>query len=413
MEKPDEYQRFVNDQIQSYKEAESNPCKAEDNTRHFRPSAGFVFGSKTTGGDGIKIRESLQHGKNIYVNVCSHEIIERPKDSTGKPMNDMSKRSNEVEIPLVVGALRNIKDNTELAVDVVMHPLVLTESKKDMQFRRQLSHLALESVCVETKVTASIHDIFHKIDESIDKGYVGGRGEDGCIPILFPLIIDADGRVQALPNTSDTEANNLFISPETLISAKAECNSVLDSEAINILPDQKLGKNITLGRDIKLSKSSALNTTTAVSAYNEKKVKEEFLVKKALIEEVIDVVALPSSVRESDFGGNSDNVFSAESKSQEFDFHVYTENKLSEHVIVLAQITSNSKFLAVSLSGLTAQQVGAIDLQASVDKLLLIFDNDISKYIKVSGKFQMKVSEIAAKLSKKKCTVVINCPLIV
>ena len=79
---PSEYQRFVSDQIESYKEHEKRSLEGkatdEDNIRHFRPNAGFVFQTKTKGGDGIKIRDSVDSGKILYINVCSYEGLKKP-----------------------------------------------------------------------------------------------------------------------------------------------------------------------------------------------------------------------------------------------------------------------------------------------------------------------------------------------
>lgn len=65
---PAAYQGFVDEQIRSYRDAEKNENDNTDGTiRHFRPEPGFVFKCQTTGGDGIKIRESPSSGKTLYV----------------------------------------------------------------------------------------------------------------------------------------------------------------------------------------------------------------------------------------------------------------------------------------------------------------------------------------------------------
>ena len=66
---PLEYQKFVDDQIRSFKEnADEEASKNTDkNIRHFRPNAGFVFSCLTTSGDGVKVRELNSHGKILYV----------------------------------------------------------------------------------------------------------------------------------------------------------------------------------------------------------------------------------------------------------------------------------------------------------------------------------------------------------
>jgi len=158
---------------------------------------------------------------------CNFAGIERPRDSSGKEVKELSLRKSEVEIPLVVGSLRDISNETELVVDVIVNPIVTVESKNDLHFRRQLSHLALESICSETKVIASVDDISHKVEGTIDRMYVGGRGENGTTPVLFPLMLTKDGAVQTLSGNighfSNDEKKPLD-SPASLLSAKASCN---------------------------------------------------------------------------------------------------------------------------------------------------------------------------------------------
>jgi hypothetical protein len=66
---PLEYQKFVDSQINSFKEVdEIESGHSERKMRHFRPISGFVFRSDTTAGDGIKIRDAASsHGKALYV----------------------------------------------------------------------------------------------------------------------------------------------------------------------------------------------------------------------------------------------------------------------------------------------------------------------------------------------------------
>ena len=153
---PLEYQNFVDAQISSFKENGGEEPENPDGSRvtHFRPNAGFVFSSKTTGGDGIKVREGgkvsadVPHinpeicahflfilcimnswmyayftpindlcvqGKTLYINICHHESIERPKDEKGNIVTNYISSTNGMEIPLVVG---NVRGMTPLVKDI-------------------------------------------------------------------------------------------------------------------------------------------------------------------------------------------------------------------------------------------------------------------------------------------------------
>jgi hypothetical protein len=50
--------------------------------RFFRPLPGFSIKTRSSGGDGLKIRAEGD-GKEFFINFCSHPIIEAPIDSNG------------------------------------------------------------------------------------------------------------------------------------------------------------------------------------------------------------------------------------------------------------------------------------------------------------------------------------------
>lgn len=90
---PDEYRKFIQNQYEESQEEDSkssgtasssSETKSATEERFFRPTAGFSMKTKTSGGDGIKIRGDGD-GKVLYLNFCSHPAIEAPLDRNGRP----------------------------------------------------------------------------------------------------------------------------------------------------------------------------------------------------------------------------------------------------------------------------------------------------------------------------------------
>jgi hypothetical protein len=69
---PSEYQRFIEQQAANHNVTEP----AEKDEKYFRPFAGFAVTTRTTGGDGLKIRDSSDPetmGKALYINFCRYD----------------------------------------------------------------------------------------------------------------------------------------------------------------------------------------------------------------------------------------------------------------------------------------------------------------------------------------------------
>lgn len=88
---PEEYRDFIRSQYENSLmpqkeqngEVESTaPNNSTECDRFFRPIAGFAIKSKTSRGDGIKVRFE-DDGKIIFINFCSHPAIEAPLDQNG------------------------------------------------------------------------------------------------------------------------------------------------------------------------------------------------------------------------------------------------------------------------------------------------------------------------------------------
>ncbi len=179
-EKPLEYEAFVSEQLKNGK-SEANP-----NHRTFRPSEGFSIKTKTVGGDGVKIRDisSSSQGKDFFINFCSHEAVEPPRDKNGRPFMDDIPSADSLEIPMAIGSVR-ITRNGSMAIDVVYHPVVLKRCMLHNLFRIQIIDLALEWVKSDCNVN------YNKKYEMGVSSYYGGRGEDEDTPVLF--VVDENG----------------------------------------------------------------------------------------------------------------------------------------------------------------------------------------------------------------------------
>lgn len=75
----------------------SMPASAtsDEEDRFFRPLPGFCIKTRSSGGDGLRIRADGD-GKDFFINFCSHPIIEAPTDSNGRPIqiNELDRRSS-------------------------------------------------------------------------------------------------------------------------------------------------------------------------------------------------------------------------------------------------------------------------------------------------------------------------------
>ena len=183
-ENPLEYDNFIAQQLQEAKTNEADKTNSastqeEDKTRHFRPVCGYCIRVFTTAGDGIKIREA-NSGKWLYINFTSHDALEPPKDKNNKPVLDNRHIANDLEIPLLIGTVR--EHGESLAIDVVFHPVIIARCKQHNAFSQQVIDLALHWIQQETIVRFKLP---HQSVPHVD--YYGGRGENEDAPLLFPV----------------------------------------------------------------------------------------------------------------------------------------------------------------------------------------------------------------------------------
>lgn len=192
VDEPAEYENFVDEQMRQQKAEDSVPEDQKPNKgRMFRPKVGFCIKCRTTGNDGIKIRDfGANSGKDLFLNFVSHEAIEPPKDKSGRPvLDDRGASADGLELPLLIGPLRDVDSDT-LAVDVVLHPVILARCDTYSLFRTQVIDLALEWTTQEVGVQ------YGKKYEVVPWNYHGGRGADKSTPVLFPVdeVLDRQGK---------------------------------------------------------------------------------------------------------------------------------------------------------------------------------------------------------------------------
>jgi hypothetical protein len=116
----------------------------------------------------------------LYINICSSELIEAPKDKTGAIVDESRFVADGLEIPLLIGPIRPISDMIN-AIDVIYNPLVPKICKKERYFRGQVLELTQNWILQETKLKYKMNT-YEDISET---NYKGGLGDKDDIPVLF------------------------------------------------------------------------------------------------------------------------------------------------------------------------------------------------------------------------------------
>jgi hypothetical protein len=194
--------------------------------------AEFVIETNTFSGDGTKVREmssmkdiSAVEGKSLFINICSSDLIEPPKDKDGKPIKNSRTMADGLEIPLVIGPVRPLSEKAN-AVDVIFNPVVSKTCKEERYFRGQVLELAQDWIIQERDIKFKKNS-YVDID---DVSYKGGLGDNGCIPVLFNVDEDADNKKPENKASSGFNTNN-----NPLSSTKSLLKEVLgenDSEPV-------------------------------------------------------------------------------------------------------------------------------------------------------------------------------------
>ncbi len=254
---PAEYQRFVQEQSEGMKEMMSTEGKGKDASekeegRMFRPIARLSLQTNTIGGDGLKVREIKDTkdsvtGKDMYINICCHDALSYARDSHGNEIKNNFALVSGLELPLLIGPLRNYDANT-VAVDVVYHPTIVDYSINDKQFQKQMIDLALEWIEQERNIK------FNKDFKISKKKYNCGLGDDQTGPVLCP--VDPDNSKQNPKNEDSLQ------SPTNLLS------SILKDRDTTTMP-QLNELNLGTGQNQKKKPPSASTTASkSVDIFN-------------------------------------------------------------------------------------------------------------------------------------------------
>ena len=142
--------------------------------------AEFVIETKTSEGDGSKVRELTDAGKTLYINICSSELIEVPKDKFGASLDDSRSVADGLEVPLLIGPVRPLGEEAN-AIDVIFNPIVPKICKAERYFRGQILELAQQWILEETPLRFKKN----QYEDISDVEYKGGLGDKKDIPVLF------------------------------------------------------------------------------------------------------------------------------------------------------------------------------------------------------------------------------------
>lgn len=160
---PRRYQEFIQEQLRDgppSNQAEQQPSGAQEpaanaRPRFFLPRAGFVVKAAAVHTVKYQRRET-----KLFLNCCAHEVVGAPRNpNNGKPVPDDTRAvptTNSLEIPLVVGKPRELRDTNgegvSLVVDVVFHDWVMRRCAWDANFKREILKLAIHWVQQDTKI---------------------------------------------------------------------------------------------------------------------------------------------------------------------------------------------------------------------------------------------------------------------
>jgi hypothetical protein len=245
---------------------------------------------------------SAVEGKSLFINICSSDLIELPKDKDGNPVNNPRSVADGLEIPLIIGPIRPISDKAN-AVDVIFNPIVPKTCQDERYFRGQVLELAQDWIIQERDIKFkknSYEDVY-------GVPYKGGLGENGSIPVLFNVDEDAGNKKQESQASSGFSAdNNPLSSTKSLLKevlGEKESEPVL-TELPSLTTSQKPSVTATDKSKPKkpiiedLSKQEGAKPSEKMdqeSSSNEKVTKPLSKAEKKKFEEILDMFENPDS----------------------------------------------------------------------------------------------------------------------
>lgn len=195
-------------------------------------------------------------GKPLYINICSSDLIEIPKDKSGKPIDSSRSVADGLEIPLLIGPVRPISDQYN-AIDVIFHPIVPKICREERYFRGQILELAQDWILQETKVKFKKNS-YEDVSTDVCR-YKGGLGDKNDIPVLFNIDDDLlqeqdelkqSSNHQNKSNPSSSSFNQNQTDPS--LGKKNDKNSKGTAKSSNVLSSTE-----TLLKEIQRTKESS------------------------------------------------------------------------------------------------------------------------------------------------------------
>ncbi|GMF16947.1 unnamed protein product [Phytophthora lilii] len=242
---PKRYEAFINEQLQDGPplppSAESSSNQTSHDTaaaapRFFTPDPGFVV--KCTMYHSFKCQ---QKETKLFLNICAHNLIDAPKNpNSGLEVPEDTRavpNTNSLQVPLVVGKLREITDFSGAlccVVDVVVNPWVLRRCEWDSSFKREVMKLAVQWVQQDAGVR-----LVAPTGKFIKARYKGGVAVGNEIITSKFRIKDADPAKQRMESPADLlkqihldEADKDEATRELTITPSKEIRNVPTSEVL-------------------------------------------------------------------------------------------------------------------------------------------------------------------------------------
>ncbi|KAK1941756.1 PIH1 domain-containing protein 2 [Phytophthora citrophthora] len=197
---PKRYESFINEQLQDGPPSEVSNQLSTDTPRFFTPEPGFVI--KCCMYHSIKCQ---QKETKLFLNICAHTLIDLPKNpNSGLEVPEDTRavpNTNSLQVPLVVGKLREITDFSGAVccvVDVVVNPWVLRRCEWDSNFKRETMKLAVQWVQEDAQVR-----LVTPTGKFIKARYKGGVTVGSEIITSKFRIEDADPTKQRMESPAD------------------------------------------------------------------------------------------------------------------------------------------------------------------------------------------------------------------
>lgn len=193
--------------------------------RYFAPYPGFVV--KCAMFHTVKCQ---QQETKLFLNCCAHEMIDMPKNpNNGKDVPADTRAvpsTSNLEIPLVVGKLREIQDvsgSVCVACDVVFHPWVMRRCEWDANFKREVMKLAIQWVQQDANVRLVNH-----VGKFIKSRYKGGNAV-GTDIVTAKFLVDPS--VHNTTSASNSPDNQSEAATEQDKGSKSGAPAVIESPA--------------------------------------------------------------------------------------------------------------------------------------------------------------------------------------